>query len=317
MVISVALIAPNLTSCLKNHYELYRFLIADVANPDLSTAQLAERTGLPAGTLRMWESRHGFPSAGRVPGRHRRYSTREVELVLAVTRLREQGLSLAAAIARARSARDAGPASMFAGLRERRPEVQPTVLSKRAVLGLTHAIEDEYCAQAAHGVLIGSFQREEFYRHAERRWHELARRARLAVAIADFAVLHIPDDAPAEVPIERDQPLAREWTLIIDAPGAHACLAAWEQPDQRELSDADRRFEVLWSFEPAVVRAATGVAQKLLGRLAPALSKRMPQAAGEAAPAASPELRFAGALAHRMVGYLAADSEDRPAAPDR
>jgi len=300
---------------LRNHYELYRFQIAEVANPDLSTAQLADRTGLPAGTLRMWESRHGFPSATRVPGRHRRYSTRDVELVLAVIRLREQGLSLTAAIDRARSATNAEPASMFAGLRERRPEVQPTVLSKRAVLGLTHAIEDEYCAQAANGVLIGSFQREEFYRHAERRWHELSRRARLAVAIADFAVLHIPDDAPAEVPIQRDQPLAREWTLIVDAPGAQACLAAWEQPDQRELPDADRRFEVLWSFEPAVVRAATGVAETLLDRLAPGLSKRLPRAVTEPAPAASPELRFAAALAHRMVGYLATSSEDRPVAP--
>ncbi len=297
---------------MRNYYGLYRFLIADEANADLSTAQLAQRTGLPAGTLRMWESRHGFPSAVRIPGRHRRYSTLDVELVLEVARLREQGLSLAAAISRARGARDAGPDSIFAGLRERRPEVQPTMLSKRTVLGLTHAIEDEYCAQAANGILIGSFQREGFYRQTQRRWLELSRRARLAVAFADFAALRIADDAPAEVPIQPDQPLAHEWSVIVDAPGAHACLAAWEQPGQRELPDADRRFEVLWSFEPAVVRAATGLALSLLGRLAPGLSDRMPRGVTEPAAAASPELRFAAALAHRMVGYLGARSEDRP-----
>jgi DICT domain-containing protein len=278
--------------------------MADGAKADLSTAQLAERTGLPAGTLRMWESRHGFPSPGRQPGRHRRYSDRDVELVREVVRLREQGLSLAAAIERARRAAEPRPVSVFAGLRRIHPEVQPAVLPKRLVLGLTHAIEDEYCAHAANGLLVASFQHQRFYRRAERRWRELARASELTVVLADFDRLLEPPAAPAEVPIEADQPLAREWTLIVDAPGAMACLAAWELPSQVEHEDGDRRFEVLWSFEPPVVRAATGVAAELLGRLAPSVARRLPPSHAEPAPAASPELRFATALAHRMVGYL-------------
>jgi DICT domain-containing protein len=162
-------------------------------------------------------------------------------------------------------------------------------------------------------VLIGSFQREVFYRQAQRRWRELSRSAELAVAIADFGTLRVRDRAPAEVPVERDQPLAREWALVVDAPGAQACLAAWEQPDQRELPDLRRRFEVVWSFEPAVVRAASGLAGELLRGLAPALAERMPAALTEPAPAATPELRLAGSLAHRMVDYLVAICEDREA----
>lgn len=294
--------------------------MADAATPDLSTAQLAQRTGLSAGTLRMWENRHGFPSPARLPGRHRRYSQRDVELVLEVTRLRAQGLSLSAAIERARGARReawAGAGSVFAALRERHPEVAPAVLSKRSLLVLTHAIEDEYCARAVPGVLIGSFQRERFYRQAELRWRELGRSAELAVVIADFDILREPDGAPAEVPLERDQALAREWTLVVDGPGAHACLAAWEQPHQRQRPDGQRRFEVLWSFEPAVVRAATGVAGALLGRLAPGLSQRMPATVAEPAAAATPELRYAAALTHRIVGYLATSGEDHAAAGPR
>src|ERR1700749_4334812 len=120
-----------------------------MTSPELSTAQLSARTGLPAGTLRMWESRHGFPSPARLPGGHRRYSERDVEAVLEVLRLRQQGLSLPAPIERARRGERPDERSVFAGLRRRRPDLIPAVLPKRVVLAMSHAIEDEYLARAA------------------------------------------------------------------------------------------------------------------------------------------------------------------------
>jgi MerR family transcriptional regulator, light-induced transcriptional regulator len=251
----------------------------------------------------MWESRYGFPAPARLPGGHRRYSQQDVDAVTEVVGLREQGLSLTAAIDRTRRQEHAPIASVFAGLRRRRPEVAPAILSKRVVLTITRAIEDEYCAHAAHGTLIASFQRERFYRQAERRWTELARTASAAVVLADFAELAEPPGAPAEVPIDRTDPLAREWTLIVDAPGARACLAAWEQPSQIELPDAERRFEVLWSFEPEVVRAAGELATELLWRLAPQVAQRLPEGNPDAVVHGG-ELEFAAALSQRMVGYL-------------
>ncbi len=283
---------------------MYRFLIADVANAHLSTAQLAARTGLPAATVRMWESRHGFPTPARLPGGHRRYRDADVEAVQEVLRLRRQGLSLTAAIALARGGAMPPPTSVFAGLRRRRPDVAPTILDKRVVLALTHALEDEYFAHAAHGVLIGSFQRERFYRGAERRWREIARTSEIAVALADFERLRDRPGTTVEVPFDARQPLAREWTLIISAPGAQACLAAWERPSRADLPDARRQFEVVWSFDPAVVAAAIEVATEILRRLAPAVARRLESAAAGHAPAASPELRFAATLAHRMIDYV-------------
>lgn len=288
------------------------FPVIDLVNGELSTAQLAERTGVPAGTLRMWESRHGFPAPERLPGGHRRYHPRDVEHVRTVARLREQGLSMAAAVAQVLRSEDPLPSSVFAGLRERHGEVPPAVLAKRAVLRLTHAIEDEYCARASRGLLIASFQHERFYRRAQRRWRELARTTQLAVALADFDRLREPAGAPVEVPIESDQPVAREWTLIIDAPGAQACLAAWEQPAQREPPDGERRFEVLWSFEPAVVRSASEVAVDVVRRSAPGVAERAPAALGHPVAGPVPELRFASALAHRMIGYLAGAFDGGP-----
>lgn len=270
---------------------------------ELSTAQLAARTGLPAGTLRMWESRHGFPAPARLPGGHRRYSERDVEAVLEVLRLRQQGLSLPAAIERASHRDGPGENSVFAGLRRRRPEVAPSILHKTAVLQISHAIEDEYLARATDGFVFGAFQRERFYRRAERRWRELARTAELAVAVADFSLVRHPPEAPSEVPLELHQPLAREWTLIVDAPGAHACLSAWELPSQSELPDRARRFETVWSFEPEVVRASSEVASELLWKLSPGVARRLPDLPVDAGPGIE-ELRFASALAQRIVGYL-------------
>ncbi|MFL5863601.1 MAG: DICT sensory domain-containing protein [Solirubrobacteraceae bacterium] len=282
---------------------MYRFPIAPVANPQLTTAQLAERTGLSAGTLRMWENRHGFPDPSRLPGGHRRYSATDVEQVREVLRLRDQGFSLPAAIDRVRSRRRTPAGSVFAGLRRRRPEIAATVLPKPAVLALTRAIEDEYCARAAGGLLIGCFQREHFYRAVERRWRELARTAELAVALADFFALVVPPDGPAEVPIEPHHAMAREWAVIVSAQDVTACLTAWEQPADAAVPDAHRRFEVLWSFDPAVVADAVSVAAELLEPLALDLAARL-KARDHAGEDPEPALRCGSALAQRMIGYL-------------
>lgn len=261
----------------------------------------------------MWESRYDFPSPERLPGGHRRYRERDAEQVREVARLRAEGLSMVAAIARVRAAEQPVPVSVFADLRERHPELAPALLSKRAVLGLTHALEDEFCARAASGFVLGCFQRERFYRQAQRRWNELARTAHLAVAVADFPALAEPERAPVEVPLGSGEALAREWTLVIDAPGTAVCLAAWEHASATERPDPERQFEVLWSFEPAVVRSATDVACAVLNRVAPAIAARVPEALAAPGPPLGPELRFASSLTHRMVGYLGGLVDGRPA----
>jgi DICT domain-containing protein len=279
--------------------------MATAGTDSLTTAQLAERAGMSAGTLRMWESRYRFPSPRRLPGGHHRYSSRDAEMLQEVLRLRGQGLSIPAAIARVHSLVVQPPASIFAGLRALRPDLQPLIVEKHALLRITRALEDEYCARASSGLLVGSFQRARFYRQSERRWRELSRTAEVAFALADFEAVRTPAGGPIEVPIGRDDPLAREWTVVIDAPGARACLAAWEQAATAEVPDRSRRFEIIWSFEPEVVRAARTVACTLVGDISPCLLPRIPAPRDEPLPASPPELRFAAGLAQRMIGYLA------------
>jgi DICT domain-containing protein/predicted DNA-binding transcriptional regulator AlpA len=221
--------------------------------------EVVERTGVAEATLRMWERRHRFPVPERLPSDHRRYSQHEIELIRAVAARRAAGLALPVAIEQARSEGARAAISVYAALRHRRPDLEPRVLVKPMMLALSEAIEDEALARADRLIVFGSFQRERFYRHVQRRWRELARTADVAVVFADFACLRSPRDAPVEVPLSRAHPLNREWALVCEGRDFALCLTGWEQPASGPVRDARPRFEAIWSVEPDVVREASRI----------------------------------------------------------
>jgi DICT domain-containing protein len=271
----------------------------------LAIGELVARTGVREATLRMWEHRHGFPAPERLASGHRRYREDDVELVARVLRERAAGLSLGAAIDRVRGSVDREP-SIFAGLRRRRPELQPIPLRKPALLALSRAIEDESCAQAERSLLFGAFQQERFYRQSQRRWRELARTAEFAVVFADFGRVRLPARGPAEIPIDRADPLTREWAVVCEAPGHAACLAGLELPESMSRSDSVREFEVIWSVEPEVVRTATQVCLDLARSSSPQLADRLPDE-GRLPPSGPPsdeQLRLATAIATRTLRHM-------------
>ena len=269
----------------------------------LSIGELAARTGVSVAALRMWEARHGFPVPQRLPGGHRRYAESDVEIVRAALRARESGLSLTAALDRARAT--GRPASIYAGLRRERPELRPMTFPKRTLVALAHAFEDEACSRAERPLLFGAFQHERFYRAAERRWREFAVAAELAIVFADFPrPRHVPGE-PVEIPVDRAEPLAREWSIVCDGPGFAACLAAWEVPEASRPAEGRRRFEMIWTTDPGAVRAAALIAW----RLARAALAGLPEsAAALERPPADPAdaARRAADLANRMLAYATA-----------
>jgi DICT domain-containing protein len=232
-----------------------------------------------------------------------------------VARDRESGLSMKAAIDRARELASEPEVSIFAGVRRRRPDLQPYVLPKRTLIGLSHAIEDECGARAERPVLFASFQRERFWRDAEPRWRDLARTAHSAIVFADFARKRIPEEkgAPIELPIDRSDPFGREWSLVCDAPDYAAFLAAWERPGQGGVPDADRCFETVWSVEPQLVREAARISAGFVERSEPDLLSRFLPRLRDTPPASAEELRLVGALTNRMVAYVGrADTGEMP-----
>jgi DICT domain-containing protein len=276
---------------------------------DLAIKDVAERTGIAAGTIRMWEQRYGFPVPDRTASGYRRYSEDDVEALRKVLALRHRGLSVPAAISRAQDT--GGPSdhpSIYAAVAAHDVGARPLVLKKSTLVALSKAIEHEALALAAAPVVFGAFQEERFYRLVEKRYRRLAMHADASVVFADFpgGARH-PPGAPAEIPIGLDDVLGNEWAVVIDAPGYAACLLAWELPGVTEAGGPDdgaRRFEAIWTIDAEATRRAAQVAARLAGRADPALGERLeelladrPLALEEPAPALT-------ALTNRMVAYL-------------
>lgn len=270
----------------------------------LTIRDVAAQTGIAAPTLRVWETRYGFPVPERLPSGHRRYSIGDVEQLRAVARDREAGLSLVTAIERARRSGDKPDGSIFAGLRRRRPDLSPYLLPKSTLIGLSHAIEDECCARAERPVLVGAFQRVSFYREARPRWRDLARTAELALVFADFPQRRDPAGEPVELPIPAVAPLRREWSLVCSARAYAACLAAWERPGQDETADLERVFETVWTLEPSLVREAVTIAAGLAAHAAPDIARRLRDSPEADSGAGDGQLELAAALTSRMVAYV-------------
>jgi DICT domain-containing protein len=270
----------------------------------LTIGEVAARTGVGEGTLRMWEQRYGFPAPERSSGGARRYSERDVELIEQVAQDRDRGLAMRAAIARAQRP-TGGDVSVFAAMRRAIPGLVPQRMQKWAMTAISRAIEDESLASAERPVVLAAFQRERFYRQVQPRWDELARTARLAVVLADFAAPDMPLLQPIEVPLAPDVPLMREWALVVDAPGYAACLAAWEVPEQGGVADDERLFEAIWTVEPDPVREAARVLLRTAVANGPELLGNVERLLDDVPPAHGDAVRQLGALSNRIVGYLA------------
>lgn len=276
------------------------------SSADLSIRELAEFTGVPQATLRSWEARYGLPRPRRLAGGHRRYTADDVALVEDVLRQRADGLSLPAAMARATARTRTPENSVYAGLRRRRPDLEPRVLRKATLLALTRAIEDECCARAARPLLFVGFQSETYYRQSRIRWAELSRTAESVVVFADFPGPPTANGNLLDVPLPPDAPLRREWFVVCDAADHPACVAGWEQPGTGGIADADRRFETLWTVDPQAVRDAACIAAELAETLAPSHGLSLAHALEGTPPPPSADLRRAASLLNRMVGYLEA-----------
>ena len=276
----------------------------------ISIGELAARTGLAPATLRMWESRHGFPVPQRLGSGHRRYDERDVELVRQVVRRRDAGSRLEVAIAAvslARASMTQPPAapSVYAALRRSQPHLTPQRLTKTTLMAMSWAIEDECALRADRPVIFGAFQQERYYRAAEERWRELARVARATFVFAAFdedTDLDVP--GTTFVPLPEDAPMRREWAVVCESPEHPAMLTAWELPGQSSVPDGQRLFECIWTIEPAAVRDAARACAQVAQQLGhPEAAPLLYELADEPPPPPR-ELLQAASLLNRVVAYV-------------
>ena len=271
----------------------------------LAIKDVAARTGIAAGTIRMWEQRYGFPEPERTSAGYRVYSEDDVEALRRVLAYRERGLSAPAAVERARSTDLATDRpSLYGVLAAGDPPLRSQLLTKRTLIAVSRAIEDETIARAAAPVVVAAFQSEHNYRAVEHRYRAMARTADAVVVFADFEAMGGGGDAPVEVPLEHGDGLGNEWAVVIDAPGYGACLLAWEHPHAGEVPDRERTFEAIWTLDARVVRRASQVAAALARRADGALGDRMDALLDERPLALEQPAPALTAVTNRIVGYL-------------
>lgn len=270
----------------------------------LAIRDVAEQTGIAAGTLRMWEQRYGFPSPDRTESGYRRYPTEVVDVLRRVVDLRERGLSVPAAIEQARGhATVTDRASLYAALAA---DQKPQLLRKRTLIALSRAIEDEAMSHAAAPVAFAAFQHVAFYRRVEHRYRALGRMADSLAVFADFPRAH-EREGVLELPIGPHDALANEWAVIVDAPGYAACLVAWERPSAVERGgpgDLDRRFETIWTIDPQATRRAAVAAARIAGRSDPLAGERLQELLAERPLAMDRPAPALTALTNRVVAYV-------------
>src|SRR3954453_16895562 len=189
----------------------------------------------------MWEQRYGFPEPDRTDAGYRLYNDDDVDALRRVLAFRQRGLSVPAAVDRVRGAGTGtdGP-SLFGALATGDAPLPAQRLTKRTLLAISRAIEDETMSRAAAPVVIGAFQQERNYRAVEHRYRAMARTADAVVVFADFERFATCANAPCEAPLDADDALGNEWAVVVDAPGYSACLLAWEQPRSARSGIPDR-----------------------------------------------------------------------------
>jgi MerR family transcriptional regulator, light-induced transcriptional regulator len=268
----------------------------------LAIKDLAEQTGVAAGTIRMWEQRYGFPEPARTPAGYRVYTEQDVVALRRVVAYRGRGLSVPAALERARSLDgETDSPSIFAALASGDAPVRPQKLRRATLIALSRAIEEEAMARAAGPVVIGAFQDEANYRAVEHRYRRLAHVADAVGVFATFEDVHLGhDDEPAEIPITTAEALGHEWAVIVDAPGYAACLVGWETPGRGD----ERIFEAVWTMDAPVVRRAAQVGATIAARHAPEWSERLLSILADRPLAVEAPAPGLTALTNRMIGYL-------------
>lgn len=292
------------------------------AEGSLSIGDLADRTGVSAATLRVWESRHDFPVPHRRASGHRRYDQEHVETVLDVVRRRADGVRLDVAIEQATTARASGSPrapgapSVYARLRHTHPGLSAQRLTKRTLLSLSWAIEDEFASRAHQAHLFGAFQRSHHFHAAEARWDDLARTMSSTFVFADFTAAQAraateakgATGVPVPVALPDPHPMRREWAVVCDSDELPVALTAWEVPGQAGVRDGDRVFESVWTVERDAVRAAARVCADVADESGAPGAAGAVQALAAPLPTKPPDLSQVTALFNRVVAYVDRDA---------
>ncbi len=150
----------------------------------------------------------------------------------------------------------------FRSIQEQRPLRQA---SKRLLLEISRELERQADLLGEHAVLIGSFQDARHFGATQARLYgELSHRLAFVGALG-AGIPARPCDAVRGAAVQPDDPLAREWNLVVVAPHFAAALTALDRGDTG-VPEMERRFDFQLTYDRDLAFPA---ARTLLARIGP------------------------------------------------
>ncbi|MBR8830668.1 MAG: Adaptive-response sensory-kinase SasA [Chroococcopsis gigantea SAG 12.99] len=162
------------------------------------------------------------------------------------------------------------------------PNWRSQMYFKASLTALSHAMEDQVLAEDDNPLVIASFQKERFYRQEAHRYQRIAQKSSqvyvLAAPETEFAnrsreyetIAFSPDDA-----------LSFEWHLIVIGKNYSSCLICRERTQAEEAQetmaavDNNRRFEGIWTSNPAVSQQAAKIVLNRILQYRPELKDKI------------------------------------------
>ncbi|ERN40895.1 putative sensor protein [Rubidibacter lacunae KORDI 51-2] len=153
--------------------------------------------------------------------------------------------------------------SVLSALLASLPHLRAQIYFKSSLTALSHAMEDRVLASSTPFMVIASFQRERYYRQEAYRYRRIAKvTPHVYVLAAPETEFRAGSGDYETIAFPPDDPLAREWHLVVLGASDAACLICREcdsEPVAAPDVEAARRFEGVWTFDRDVCTIAANI----------------------------------------------------------
>lgn len=140
--------------------------------------------------------------------------------------------------------------------------------SKATLVHISHTLEDIVLKHRLPALLFTGFQESSHWREETARYIALAE---VAQQVCIFAGQPLPDDSLAsvlQITLAGDDPLRQEWFLLILSERFSALLCGQDQLAPA-ATEAERQFDTLWTFDPAVIHQVLDLLEKVIAQYRP------------------------------------------------
>lgn len=194
------------------------------------------------------------------------------------------------------------PFSLFKLIHQQFNRNGPVIRCTKATLvHLSHTLEDLVLSQSIPALFFMGPQEHSQWRQEQERYQKLAQ---VAQQVWVFSSAHVtpPNEANfTQITLSPDDPLRQEWFLMILSKPLALVLCA-EDSQITAANDAARQFDMIWSFEPALVQQGLDFLEEIITAYRPEQLVSL-QKIRTKYTAIKPDLTLIADLTMRMVQF--------------